>query len=68
MIDPWKSKVKLTPEQKKAKDAYSFALQQEDRYLGSVFANQIGQRKVESKTKEAYDRCLRLGMNWEHGL
>jgi hypothetical protein len=61
-------KVKLTPEQKKALAAYNFALQQEDRYLGSVFVNPSGQREKEAKTKAAYDRCKALGMTHEHGL
>jgi len=61
-------KKRLTHEQKKALDAYNFALSQEDRYLGSVFVNPIGQRRVEEKTKIAYDQCVRLGMTWEHGL
>ncbi len=63
-----KTKIKLTPMQKKALQAYNFALAQEDRYLGSVFVTPIGQRKVEEKTKEAYENCKRLGMTYEHGL
>jgi hypothetical protein len=66
--DPWKSKVRLTPEQKKAKEAYEFALRQEDRYLGSVFVTPRGQREYEAKTKAASDRCKRLGMGVEHGM
>jgi len=66
--DPWKSKVRLTPEQKKAKEAYEFAEKQEDRYLGSVFANAHGQKQYEAKTKAAYERCKRLGMGVEHGM
>jgi cell division protein FtsN len=66
--DPWKSKVRLTPEQKKAKEAYQFAEKQEDRYLGSVFANAHGQKQYEAKTKAAYERCKRLGMGVEHGM
>ena len=57
-----------TPEQKKAFDAYEFALRQEDRYLGSVFVTLQGQREVESRTKSAYEACKRLGMTHEHGL
>lgn len=66
-----KSSTKLkrkTCEQKKAFDAYTFAERQEDRYLGSVFANANGQRLVEAKTAEAYAACKRLGMTHEHGL
>jgi hypothetical protein len=59
---------KVTPEQAKALKAYNYALKQEDRYLGSVFVNPLGQRKIEAKTKEAYDKCKALGMTWEHGL
>jgi electron transfer flavoprotein alpha/beta subunit len=62
------NKVRLTPEQKKALEAYEYALRQEDRYLGSVFVTSVGQRAIEAKTKEAYERCKRLGMGVEHGL
>jgi hypothetical protein len=61
-------KIKLTPAQKKALAAYNFALREEDRYLGSVFANAVGQRRVEEKTRLAYEACKRLGMTHEHGL
>ena len=61
-------KVKLTPQQKNALAAYEFRLREEDRYLGSVFVNPVGQRAIEAKTKAAYDECLRLGMTYEHGL
>jgi hypothetical protein len=57
-----------TPEQKKAFEAYEFALRQEDRYLGSVFVTPQGQRDVEARTKAAYEACKRLGMTYEHGL
>ena len=63
-----KTKVKLTPQQKKALAAYEYALKQEDRYMGSVFVNAHGQRLQEAKTKVALDECKRLGMTWEHGL
>jgi len=62
------AKVRLTKEQKKAYEAYCFAERQEDRYLGSVFANPFGQKDYEAKTKAAYDNCKRLGMTYEHGL
>lgn len=61
-------KPRLTPEQKKALDAYNFALAQEDRYLGSVFVTPSGQRRVEATTQAAYARCKALGMTHEHGL
>jgi ABC-type enterochelin transport system substrate-binding protein len=61
-------KVRKTPAQKKALDAYNFAVQQEDRYLGSVFANEKDAREHEAKVKAAYDECKRLGMGVEHGL
>jgi hypothetical protein len=61
-------KIKLTREQKKALDAYEFRLREEDRYLGSVFVTPEGQRRIEARTKEAYDHCVALGMTWEHGL
>ena len=62
------TKIKLTPQQKKALAAYEFRLREEDRYLGSVFANSHGQRQVEARTKAAYDECKRLEMTWKHGL
>jgi cell division protein FtsN len=61
-------KPKLTPEQKKALAAYRFAEQQEDRYLGSVFVNSVGQKRYEAMTKAAYETCKRLGLGVEHGL
>jgi hypothetical protein len=57
-----------TPEQKRAFEAYERALREEDRYLGSVFANAHGQRLVEERTRAAYEACKRLGMTYEHGL
>lgn len=60
--------VRKTPAQKKAYDAYRYANQQEDRYLGSVFVTPMGQREVEAKTRAAYDACKALGMGVEHGL
>ncbi len=55
-------KKRLTPEQRKAVDAYEFALREEDRYLGSVFANHLGQADKEAKTKEAYEKAKLLGV------
>ena len=65
---PQVKKIRKTPAQKKALDAYNFALRQEDRYLGSVFVTVQGQRDIEAKTKVAYDACKRLWMTHEHGL
>jgi len=62
------AKPRLTPQQKKALAAYNFAVREEDRYLGSVFANAHGQRKHETKVQEAYQECKRLGMDFRHGL
>jgi hypothetical protein len=62
------AKVKLTKDQRKALEAYEYALKQEDRYLGSVFVTTIGQRNQEEKTRQAYEACKRLGMTYEHGL
>lgn len=61
-------RARLTKEQKKALTAYNFANQQEDRYMGSVFVNAHGQRKVQERTRAAYEACKRLGMGTEHGL
>lgn len=63
-----KLKTRLTKEQKKALEAYKYAERQEDRYMGSVFANAHGQRQYEEKTRAAYEACKRLGMTYEHGL
>ncbi len=62
------TKPRLTPDQRKARAAYEYAERQEDRYMGSVFANAHGQRQYEQKTREAYEACKRLGMTHEHGL
>lgn len=63
-----RTKVKLTPAQRKARDAYEFAEREFDRYMGSVFVNPIGQRKHEDKVTAAYQACKALGMGVEHGL
>ena len=62
------TKPRLTKEQRKALEAYEFALRQEDRYMGSVFVTAHGQREYEAKTRAAYERCKSLGMTHEHGL
>jgi len=67
-MSAWKSKVRLTPAQRKAKEAYEFAEREEDRYAGSVFVNPFGLRKQQDKTRAAYEECKRLGMGTEHGL
>ena len=61
-------KIKLTKEQKAALHEYNFAVAQEDRYLGSVFVNEHGARKHAEKVKVAYERCIALGMDYQHGL
>lgn len=62
------TKIKLTKDQKKAREAYEFAERQEDRYMGSVFVTPSGQRDYEAKTRTAYERCKALGMGVEHGI
>ena len=62
------SKPRLTTGQKQALAAYNEALRQEDRYLGSVFVMPQGQRDVEYRTQVAYQRCVALGITYEHGL
>jgi hypothetical protein len=57
-------KQKLTKEQKAAVARYEYCLRQEDRYLGSVFANAHGQRLIEAKTREAYEAAKRLGVSY----
>jgi len=51
-----------TVPQRAAYCAYKYAILQEDRYLGSVFVNPIGQRDIEAKTRAAVDTCERLGI------
>jgi hypothetical protein len=55
-------KQRLTKEQKAAVQHYEYCLRQEDRYLGSVFANAHGQRLIEEKTRQAYENAKRLGV------
>ncbi len=62
------AKARLTQDQRKALEAYEFALRQEDRYMGSVFVTANGQRTQEAKTAAAYAACKALGMTHEHGL
>jgi hypothetical protein len=57
-------KQRLTKEQKAAVDRYERCLREEDRYLGSVFANAHGQRLIEAKTREAYENAKRLGVSY----
>lgn len=59
---------RLTRDQKKALDAYNYALRQEYRYLGSVFVTPAGQREIEAKTQAVYQICVSLGMTHKHGL
>lgn len=60
--------VRRTPAQKAAFEAYQRAERQEDRYMGSVFVTEQGQRDHAAKTRAAYDACKRLGMGVEHGM
>lgn len=59
---------RLTPAQKKALDAYNFAVKQEDRYLGSVFVTPAGQRAAEERTRAAYLAAKALGLDHTNGL
>ena len=68
MTDTKTEKIKKTPAQVKALKHYNFCLSEEDRYLGSVFVTASGQRRVEERTKAAFDDCKRLGMDHRHGL
>lgn len=61
-------KQRLTPAQNKAFKEYKFRVSEEDRYLGSVFVNSLGQARVEQARRKAYQDCLDLGMGIEHGL
>jgi hypothetical protein len=60
--------IRKTRAQTAALKEYEFCLRQEDRYLGSVFVTPSGQLQVETRTREAYERCKALGMTHEHGL
>ncbi len=59
---------RLTKDQRRALKVYNTALAQEDRYMGSVFANTYGQRNHKAKVHTAYESCKRLGMDHTHGL
>jgi hypothetical protein len=59
---------RLTPAQKKALDAYTFAVRQEDRYLGSVFVTPAGQRAAEERTRIAYEAAKAAGLDHTTGL
>ncbi len=59
-----KTNTKLTKAQRDAVKAYEYALQQEDRYLGSVFVTPMGQRAIEAKTKAAHDHAVSLGVGY----
>ena len=54
--------MRLNKEQKKARDAYRFALAQEDRYLGSVFVKPTGIRDHEAKVAAAFLETKRVGL------
>ncbi len=51
--------------QKKALTEYRFAMEQEDRYLGSVFVNQLGIRDWAEKVKDAEEACRRAGVEFK---
>lgn len=50
-----------TKEQIKTETALRFALNEEERYMGSVFVTPMGQRKHEEKVKQAYGDYKRSG-------
>lgn len=62
------AQARKTPAQRRAFEAYKRAEREFDRYMGSVFANAIGQRQHEEKVAAAHAECKRLGMGIEHGL
>ena len=68
MIAETTKKIRKTPAQAQALRNYNTALQDEDRYLGSVFVTPIRRAEYEAKTKAAYEACKSLGMTYEHGL
>lgn len=51
--------------QKRALAEYRFAMKQEDRYLGSVFVNQLGIRDWADKVKVAEEACRRAGVEFK---
>ena len=55
-------KVALTSDQKSIIEEYERALREEDRYLGSVFANSVGERRLDAKRKEIYETAIRRGV------
>lgn len=64
MESAMQTKPRLTKEQRAAVNRYERCLREEDRYLGSVFANAAGQRRVEDATRQAYEDAKRLGVGY----
>ena len=54
-------KTRRTAQEIKAEKELRFALSEEERYMGSVFANSFGQRKHEDRVKTAYENYHRAG-------
>ena len=50
-----------TPAEIKAEKALRFAIQQQERYMGSVFVTPMGQRKYEELVRQAYANYHRAG-------
>jgi len=50
---------------KRALAEYRFAMEQEDRYLGSVFVTPIGTRDWAEKVKETEEACIRAGVEFK---
>ena len=53
--------MRRTKEEIKAERDLKFVLSEQERYLGSVFANPFGQRKHEEKVEKAYQQYRRIG-------
>ncbi len=51
--------------QKRALAEYRFVMEQEDRYLGSVFVTPIGTRDWAAKVKDAEEACRRAGVEFK---
>jgi hypothetical protein len=61
-------KLRRTSAQVKALKAYNFILQQEERYLSSVFVTEKGRAEYDAKRDRAYQACLVVGLDETTGL
>lgn len=61
-------KQRKTSAQVQALKAYNFILQQEERYLSSVFVTERGRAEYDAKRDKAYQTCISVGLTEKTGL